>query len=190
MTTHELKIWPEHFRAVLSGRKAFELRKDDRGYEEGNLLVLREWEPATQDYTGRQVERKVVHVLRQGYGLRTGFVGLGLSASLPDFTPRMMDLQAQLDQALQGRFIERLAEILGVKVSWGFEPGFEIETLLKAAEELRRLAGPDAQIRFTKALDLTREAHQLMLMGHAPRAKEAMGEASVELLRLQEGRVE
>ena len=50
MQTHDLKIWPEHFRAVASGEKTVELRTDDRGYEVGDELLLREYDPDTASY--------------------------------------------------------------------------------------------------------------------------------------------
>ena len=46
MRTHELKTWPEPFAAVVSGAKTYEIRKDDRGYSVGDVLVLKEWDPA------------------------------------------------------------------------------------------------------------------------------------------------
>lgn len=45
MTTHELKTWPDPFAAIVSGRKRFEYRRDDRGYAIGDSLRLREWTP-------------------------------------------------------------------------------------------------------------------------------------------------
>lgn len=45
MKIHELKIWPEFFDAVDSGKKKFDVRKNDRGFKEGDVLVLREFEP-------------------------------------------------------------------------------------------------------------------------------------------------
>lgn len=45
---HELKTWPEPFAALKDGSKRFELRRDDRGYAVGDLLVLREWDPALE----------------------------------------------------------------------------------------------------------------------------------------------
>lgn len=74
MRRHELKIWPEPFRAILDGRKRFEVRKDDRGYGVGDLLELREWDPAGYrrlssvegSYTGRKVTVRVTYILHGG----------------------------------------------------------------------------------------------------------------------------
>jgi hypothetical protein len=83
MKEHELKCWPESFRAVWEGRKKAEIRLDDRGFAEGDTLWLREWDPATEDYSGRWVKHAVTHVLRGGrFGLAEGHVMLSLGACL------------------------------------------------------------------------------------------------------------
>jgi len=64
MTTHELKCWPESFNAIASGRKRFEARIDDRGYQVGDVLQLREWDPSTHDYTGRALAATVTYLMR------------------------------------------------------------------------------------------------------------------------------
>jgi len=56
------KIWPEYFDAILQGKKKFELRLGDFEVEEGDILVLEEWDPKTKEYTGRTVEKTVTHV--------------------------------------------------------------------------------------------------------------------------------
>lgn len=76
--THELKTWPEPFHAVASGLKTFEIRKNDREFEVGDILVLKEFKPKIIDdlvafdsglhtlgkYTGRQVIRRVTYMTR------------------------------------------------------------------------------------------------------------------------------
>lgn len=47
---HELKIYPDFFNAVISGKKTFEIRKNDRPFNEGDLLALNEWD--WNRYTG------------------------------------------------------------------------------------------------------------------------------------------
>ena len=75
---HELKCWPEYFEALLVGTKTFELRFDDRGYQVGDLLRLREWDPNRCVYTGRVLEREVVYILTAVAGLQYGWCLLGL----------------------------------------------------------------------------------------------------------------
>ena len=63
MATHELKIWPEFFNAVLHGEKTFDVRYNDRAYESGDILELREWDPAPDvQYTGRVLSRVITYV--------------------------------------------------------------------------------------------------------------------------------
>ena len=75
---HELKILPNYFQDVWSGKKTFELRKDDRGYQCGDELVLREWD--VTGYTGSVLLVRVTYVLRNAeqYGLKDGYVILGI----------------------------------------------------------------------------------------------------------------
>ena len=72
---HDLKILPTYFDDVAKDRKTFELRFDDRGYFEGDLLLLREWE---NGYTGRRVVVKVTYILKGFDGLKDGWVILSI----------------------------------------------------------------------------------------------------------------
>jgi hypothetical protein len=67
MKIHELKSWPEFFEPVYSGVKAFELRKNDRGFALGDYILLKEWEPGPQGgigkYTGREIMRRITFIL-------------------------------------------------------------------------------------------------------------------------------
>ena len=62
MSIIKKKIWPEYFEVVVSGKKKYELRLNDFEINQGDVLVLEEWDPATNDYTGRTVEKNVTYV--------------------------------------------------------------------------------------------------------------------------------
>ncbi|WP_306274158.1 ASCH/PUA domain-containing protein [Parageobacillus thermoglucosidasius] len=59
---HRLKTWPEYFEAVLSGKKTFEIRKNDRDFRVNDLLLLQEYNPKTEEYTGREVLVEVTYI--------------------------------------------------------------------------------------------------------------------------------
>jgi len=59
---HVLKIAPVWFAAVVTGAKTAEVRRDDRGYEVGDTLILHEWDGTGE--TGRTCRVLVTHVLR------------------------------------------------------------------------------------------------------------------------------
>lgn len=78
---HELKTWPGPFAAVLYGEKTYEIRKADRPFAVGDVLVLREWDPAAigHGYTGRVLERTVVYLTPPGqWGLPPDLCVMGL----------------------------------------------------------------------------------------------------------------
>ncbi len=87
MAEHVLKVWPEYFEAMASGKKTFEIRKNDRGFQCGDTLTLREYVPGSDEYTGFAVKRTVSYVLSGddpmgfAFGLRPGFVALALVGS-------------------------------------------------------------------------------------------------------------
>lgn len=74
---HELKILPEYFRAVTNREKQFELRKDDRDFKVGDLVILKEWDGT--EYTGRRAMLLITYILRncEEYGLKEGYCIIG-----------------------------------------------------------------------------------------------------------------
>lgn len=75
---HDLKTWPGPFIALWRGEKFHELRRNDRGYVVGDVLVLREWDPALSTngrvaddkYTARAICAQVTHITPGGsFGL-------------------------------------------------------------------------------------------------------------------------
>lgn len=61
---HEKKIHPQYFQEILDGKKNFELRLADWECKEGDVLVLREWDPKTKKYTGRELSKTITYVIR------------------------------------------------------------------------------------------------------------------------------
>ncbi len=64
MVVIKKKITPDYFELVKSGKKKFELRAADFDIQEGDTLILEEWDPDTKKYTGRVIKRKASFVLR------------------------------------------------------------------------------------------------------------------------------
>ena len=80
MKKHEIKILPQYFELVSvlhGGIKRFELRKDDRNYQAGDTVTLREWDG--QEYTGNEITVGIKYVLRNcpEYGLMDGYCIFG-----------------------------------------------------------------------------------------------------------------
>lgn len=90
MRIHDLKVWPAPFEDTVAGRKPYEVRKDDRDYRVGDVLLLREWDPMQEapgeaiGYTGRAALAVILTVSRgpldfgQGQLLPAGVAVLGL----------------------------------------------------------------------------------------------------------------
>jgi ASC-1-like (ASCH) protein len=51
---HELKIYPKYFEDVILGKKTFEIRKNDRKYCVGDVLLLKEWDKNIPDKKQKQ----------------------------------------------------------------------------------------------------------------------------------------
>lgn len=100
---HDLKTDPAYFQRLVDGTKTFEVRKDDRGYQPGDTLVLREWsEQRCRDsfrcrigtgahldncsgFTGRVETFRVGFVFKAGFGVDLGrYVVLSLLAHAED----------------------------------------------------------------------------------------------------------
>ncbi len=73
---HDLKILPKYFVRA----KSFELRKKDRDFQVGDIVVLREWDKES-GYTGRQSTHIIQYILEDAkeYGLADGYCILALS---------------------------------------------------------------------------------------------------------------
>ena len=68
---HQIRLGASFFEDACSNRKSFELRKNDRGYKEGDILELMEF--ADGRNTGRMVRKLVTYILEDYTGLEDGF---------------------------------------------------------------------------------------------------------------------
>lgn len=93
MAVHVLKTLPDYWDAVDRGDKAFEVRRDDRGFQRGDILVLRrlhkDWvdgkikEEKRTVAQGRaeyrELRRRVTYILTGGQlGIEAGYVVMAL----------------------------------------------------------------------------------------------------------------
>jgi len=77
---HKLKTHPIFFDDIAVGAKCFDIRKNDRNYQVGDILHLLEYIPATKKFTGDSV-MVVVNYTISLYGIPEmpkGFIGMGI----------------------------------------------------------------------------------------------------------------
>ena len=72
---HILKIKPEYFQAQAEGKKNFEIRKNDRNFNVGDELWLREYDPIAEAYTEKSLVVKVTYIT--SYMQQKDYVVLG-----------------------------------------------------------------------------------------------------------------
>lgn len=74
---HKLKLAKMFFEDVRLGRKSFELRKNDRDYQIGDILELREMDNG--ELTGRAIEKEITYILEGFAGLKEDYCILALA---------------------------------------------------------------------------------------------------------------
>lgn len=65
---HVLKTWPESFQAIWTGKKTFEIRKNDRDFRDRDILLLREWSKES-GYSGHTMRVRVIYLAIGTWGL-------------------------------------------------------------------------------------------------------------------------
>lgn len=74
---HELKIAPEYYYVVASGKKNFEIRQNDRRYQVGDIVQLKQWtEKDGYDLDLPVLERQITYVT--DYAQKHGYVVFGM----------------------------------------------------------------------------------------------------------------
>lgn len=88
MKTHDLKLNTEFCDAVLSGEKTFEVRKNDRGFQTGDLIrfiptdgtFCRSSDGTVREHAKHEISGhtyKITYILN-GWGIKNGYVVLGI----------------------------------------------------------------------------------------------------------------
>lgn len=77
---HVLKCWTESFEAILSGAKTGEIRINDRNYQPGDDIVMREYKLGSgttlSHYTGRELRVRIDYLYSESQVLRKDPFGL------------------------------------------------------------------------------------------------------------------
>lgn len=82
MTTHILKTIPPYYNHIMEGRKTFDVRIDDREFCEGDKLILQEYDPKLNEYTGQEHEFYVTYVLHgDKFGIEKGYVVMSIEST-------------------------------------------------------------------------------------------------------------
>ncbi|HAM2078072.1 TPA: DUF3850 domain-containing protein [Listeria monocytogenes] len=72
--THELKILSEYYWDIVEGRKTFEIRKNDRDFQVGDYLILKEFK--REKHTRRWIALEVTYIT--DYEQKEGYVVMGI----------------------------------------------------------------------------------------------------------------
>lgn len=77
--THDLKILPQFYRAVLEERKTFEVRKKDRPFAVSDFVNLLEYDPDyCGGYTGRRWYGIITYILDDPLYCKEGYIIFGI----------------------------------------------------------------------------------------------------------------
>jgi hypothetical protein len=93
MKIHDLKTTSEMFHEVEIGNKTCEIRLNDRDFQKGDLLLLRELISGGGGYTGKTKEVRITHVL-SGWGLKENYVALSFEP-VPESVSQKDDVKVE-----------------------------------------------------------------------------------------------
>lgn len=77
---HNLKTWPRYYQRMIAKEKGFEVRKNDRDFQTGDQLILQEFDPVENKYTGDDRMFDVTYILHGGsFGIDPEFVVMSVT---------------------------------------------------------------------------------------------------------------
>lgn len=74
---HDIKCDTGPFWLMYRGKKPFDIRQNDRNYQIGDILIIREHDRETGNYIGPYIVALVLSTL-VGYGIEDGYIAMGL----------------------------------------------------------------------------------------------------------------
>lgn len=77
--THYIKTVQPFFNDVAVGVKRFEVRKNDRDFKVGDILVLQEYDPEADTYIGGIVNAIITYILDDERYCKDGYVVIGFA---------------------------------------------------------------------------------------------------------------
>ena len=81
---HALKIWPMDFQAIVDRLMCHDFRLNDRDFRIYDVLDFHEWDPKTEQFTGRVIRSHVTYMTPNGeHGVPEGYCVLSLADPNP-----------------------------------------------------------------------------------------------------------
>jgi len=99
---HELKILPEYFIAINEGDKKFEIRKNDRNFQVGDFLLLKEFQDG--NFTGCETLHEVTFMTN--FEQKEGYVVMSISD-----VPRSFRMYLRMSEKEKATFKKILSHI-------------------------------------------------------------------------------
>lgn len=69
----------------MDGSKTFEIRKRDRPFKLGDRLILQEYNPDTNDYSGNEWHGEITYILIHTDFVKKGFCIMGIKEKEPNY---------------------------------------------------------------------------------------------------------
>jgi hypothetical protein len=78
-SVHVIKTWDECMMDIATHKKTFEVRKNDRGYDVGDILLMQGFDKEKKKYTSKSLEAEVTYILHGGqFGIQEGYCVMGI----------------------------------------------------------------------------------------------------------------
>ena len=81
---HALKTHKKYFNEVISGKKMFEVRKNDRDFQVGDFIALNELGSSNFNYSGRSCIVRIIYIFRNTEYCKEGYVIIGFKPCFID----------------------------------------------------------------------------------------------------------